>query len=835
MPDLPVSVLVEAAVVSTKAYLDALRLAKKGVEVHRARYIASAASVPHLIEQKMWQVLRCQLPCRLKLPPESAAVLKTDEQPGREIKVQILAYDGRSGHAELAAEAQPRGRSGTLTVDFKWLIEKCLAWLQLNGAALKNPLLLPMPKVPPGLDVASAGLSREQADAARSLLSQPAAYVWGPPGTGKTRFVLAQSVAALVEAGEKVLVTAPTNLAVDNALDALLRLGTVPRSGVLRIGTPSQDFQADWPECCERRAFEKRWKELESRVSMIERLLHAASRLDALADATANQEAGLEAARLAEAEAQRAGDNSANDLEAARARYHEITAAIEGLHSDITVKNTELGILAEDPVWSSVAPLEAEHVGLIARKQAAQQALSRLGFFSRVFTSRTAVLAREIEETGCRLPVVEATLQSQRQQFSDLSKTAATLEAQASELRARLEEQKGALRSAEGTLLRLENELASHIVAWQQAAEQIRLIEVEVTTFNREREELLRLGPLPEAGPARSALAEEMERARIEQQKFRQDLSAKAVLGMTLDGFIGLTMRQSLVFDHIFVDEAAYAPLAKVLPLLIQGCPLVMLGDHLQLPPICLTKCNHVAESFWETSALYLEEAFEPGIGNDATALVERAKKAPGFTRLNRSVLTRSFRFGPNLAGLLDRHVYRNGLQGSAHNDTSIECISCPPQPDAAPTGRVNQAEVDGVARAVEQWLNRNVAGNGSLAVLTPYVKQASALSKKLQRDFSGHPSFGRVDVLTVHRAQGREWDTVFVSVSDTGNLGSNTHTPYLTDTNNPKGLLVMNTAISRARKHLRLFLDDQFWRKRPQGSLLTDVVHRFPQAGSER
>ncbi|MEF8729928.1 MAG: AAA domain-containing protein [Accumulibacter sp.] len=772
----------------------------------------------------------------MKLPSESAAVLKTDEDPGREIKVQILAYDGQSGHAELAAETQPRGRFGTLTVDFKWLIERCLSWLQLNGAALKNPLLLPMPTLPPGLDVAIAGLSPEQADAARSLLSQPAAYVWGPPGTGKTRFVLAQSVAALVKAGKKVLVTAPTNLAVDNALDALLRFGMVPRSGVLRIGTPSQDFQDVWPECCEQRAFEKRWKELERRVSMIERLLKAASRLDALADATANQEAGLEAARFAEVEAQLATDNSASDLEAAKARYHEITAAIEGLHSDITATSAELGILAADALWSSVASLEAEHVGLIARKQAAQQTLSRLGFFSRVFRSRTAaVLAREIEETGCRLPVVEATLQSQRHQLSDLSKTAAALEAQASELRVRLEEQNGALRSAEGTLLRRKNELASHTAAWQQTVEQIRLIKVQLTTLNREREELLRLGPLPEAGPARSALAKEMERARIEQQKFRQDLSAKAVFGMTLDGFIGLTTRQSVVFDHIFLDEAAYAPLAKVLPLLIQGCPLVMLGDHLQLPPICLTKCNHVAESFWKTSALYLEEAFEPGIGNDATALVERAKEAPGFTRLNRSVLTRSFRFGPNLAGLLDRHVYRNGLHGSAHNDTSIECISCPPQYDAARTGRVNQGEVDGVARAVEQWLNRNVADNGSLAVLTPYVKQARALSKKLQRDFRGHPSFGRVDVLTVHRAQGREWDTVFVSVSDTGNLGSKTHTPFLTDTNKPEGLLVMNTAISRAKKHLRIFLDDQFWRERRQGSLLTDVVHRFPQACSER
>lgn len=144
MPDLPVSALVEAAVASTEAYLAALRLANLGVEVHRASYIASAASVPHLIEQRIWQGVQCQLPCRLKLPPESAAVLKTDEQPGREIKVQILAYDWRSGHAELAAEAQPRGHSGTLTVDFKWLIENSLAWLQLNGAALKNPLLLPM-------------------------------------------------------------------------------------------------------------------------------------------------------------------------------------------------------------------------------------------------------------------------------------------------------------------------------------------------------------------------------------------------------------------------------------------------------------------------------------------------------------------------------------------------------------------------------------------------------------------------------------------------------------------------------------------------------------------
>lgn len=42
-------------------------------------------------------------------------------------------------------------------------------------------------------------------------------YVWGPPGTGKT-YVIAHLVAALVEAGERILVTSHTHAAVDQAL-----------------------------------------------------------------------------------------------------------------------------------------------------------------------------------------------------------------------------------------------------------------------------------------------------------------------------------------------------------------------------------------------------------------------------------------------------------------------------------------------------------------------------------------------------------------------------------------------------------------------------------------
>lgn len=66
-------------------------------------------------------------------------------------------------------------------------------------------------------------------------------FVWGPPGTGKTASV-GQVVRALAERGEKVLVLAHANAAVDVAMlrvaDALAGLGLVEAGRVLRVGLP---------------------------------------------------------------------------------------------------------------------------------------------------------------------------------------------------------------------------------------------------------------------------------------------------------------------------------------------------------------------------------------------------------------------------------------------------------------------------------------------------------------------------------------------------------------------------------------------------------------------
>ncbi|SDF65697.1 AAA domain-containing protein [Halorientalis regularis] len=76
-----------------------------------------------------------------------------------------------------------------------------------------------------------------------AVRAEDVALIHGPPGTGKT-YTLARTVRALVERGERVLLTAFTNRAVDNAIEALEDQGF---EDIVRMGTETgvrPDMQA---------------------------------------------------------------------------------------------------------------------------------------------------------------------------------------------------------------------------------------------------------------------------------------------------------------------------------------------------------------------------------------------------------------------------------------------------------------------------------------------------------------------------------------------------------------------------------------------------------------
>ncbi|PSQ43184.1 AAA family ATPase [Halobacteriales archaeon SW_7_68_16] len=66
-----------------------------------------------------------------------------------------------------------------------------------------------------------------------AVSAKDCALIHGPPGTGKT-YTIARAIRALVERGERVLLSAFTNRAVDNAVEALIEQGF---EDVVRVGT----------------------------------------------------------------------------------------------------------------------------------------------------------------------------------------------------------------------------------------------------------------------------------------------------------------------------------------------------------------------------------------------------------------------------------------------------------------------------------------------------------------------------------------------------------------------------------------------------------------------
>ncbi|GJL61677.1 MAG: hypothetical protein NPIRA04_03310 [Nitrospirales bacterium] len=84
-------------------------------------------------------------------------------------------------------------------------------------------------------------LDASQREAYRRALTDDLLFLWGPPGTGKTR-VIGQILQSALHRGLRVLLCSTTNAAVDHALDGVLEnLQEDHADTILRVGTPSAD------------------------------------------------------------------------------------------------------------------------------------------------------------------------------------------------------------------------------------------------------------------------------------------------------------------------------------------------------------------------------------------------------------------------------------------------------------------------------------------------------------------------------------------------------------------------------------------------------------------
>ena len=179
-----------------------------------------------------------------------------------------------------------------------------------------------------------------------------------------------------------------------------------------------------------------------------------------------------------------------------------------------------------------------------------------------------------------------------------------------------------------------------------------------------------------------------------------------------------------------------------------------------------------------------------------AAALSAEGSRPEKFGSMKAEALKYSFRFEQRLASVLSVLVYgrRSRLVGMGRESLIVDVIDVAGEPA---NDKCNLAQAQQAA-AIARQLDRT-----SWAILTPYTNQRDAIKEKLARL--------KERVLTVHAAQGQEWDTVIYCAAD-----SNWKSRFLNDSSKPDGQECLNTALSRVRRRLILILDRTHWEHRP-------------------
>lgn len=192
-------------------------------------------------------------PGRYGVRAEDAVTIETEGGGGLGT---VVRFDPRRNVIRIATEARLGGHPGPadLTFDPTWLLEAlderlarmeddpddyhAATALRLFGAAFAETGEVDVPG-------ADESLNASQHAALRRVAGSQAQFVWGPPGTGKTR-LLGEAGACLADQG-RVLVVATTNAAVDEAalrIAGSLGPGAVEANRIIRFGaelTPGAD------------------------------------------------------------------------------------------------------------------------------------------------------------------------------------------------------------------------------------------------------------------------------------------------------------------------------------------------------------------------------------------------------------------------------------------------------------------------------------------------------------------------------------------------------------------------------------------------------------------
>ncbi|GLY70269.1 AAA domain-containing protein [Amycolatopsis taiwanensis] len=714
------------------------------------------------------------------------------------------------------------------SMSVRLLTEKLISGLRESGNAhiadaFATDRLAPHPMrgipAPPGLVGA-------QADAYRACLSEGVRLVWGPPGAGKTR-VLARAIEDLVNGSKRVLLVSTANVAVDNALHAVVKAMRPKRGAAIRVGPAQLAEVANNPDVHLQQLAAAASNEVDRELRTIERQLAELDGLDTEIATLSEQvgdfapttyraaleriENGREFDKLAllirDAEALwEAADRKATAKRAAAQQaqneWNRIAGAREALNNaqELTAQLNRLVVQHKSKqaeVTAAELRLTAADGWLATRK--AKRARDKAAEELHAFEQLAAVRHRQLSEligahrasaqpiTGDYVAKVDTDLGKARKAVDQADQSEAAALSRLRELRD--------LRQA-----RQDRGLPTDV-----DHEYVRQARSADLPGKFERLERVR-GQQRNAASQRGKLEEAHRLLVNRSRKLRRDAEKLLVeeAGLVATTLARSRMHPALAkadFDVVLVDEAGAAVLAEVLLALCRATKTaVLFGDFLQLPPV---QDRNLANSTHEQLRRWvLPNPFtHAGIRTPNDAL-----QHPGCV-----TLLHQFRFGPGLRQLANDVIYEvlrdaSDLPGvPARQDTEIVFV------DTSSLGEMGEVRRPGGKRG--WWpaglvLSRALAEHhlpedNEVGIVTPYTLQRDATLAGL-RD---RGLVAGVSVGTVHAFQGREFPTVVFDLVEDGN-GWVAKSRRDAGTWEDDGVRLFGVGITRAQHRLYLIAD---------------------------
>lgn len=246
---------------------------------------------------------------------------------------------------------------------------------------------------------------------------------------------------------------------------------------------------------------------------------------------------------------------------------------------------------------------------------------------------------------------------------------------------------------------------------------------------------------------------------------------------------------KDMVFDYLIMDEASQVDIKTGALALSCATNVVIVGDDKQLPNVISREEEQALKAIQLTYDV--DDKYKATTHSFLQSCVEAFPAAPV------TLLREHYRCHPQIIEFCNQRFYNGELIAMTTNsneDKVLKAIRTVPGNHAR--GHYNQREID----VIVQEVMPEFIDEGSLGIITPYNDQAVAINKALGKDIAS----------TVHKYQGRECDTIIMSMVD------NRPTDFSDDPN------LMNVAISRAKKRLCVVVNGN---EMPRDSNLSQLI----------